>query len=60
MKKELTPFAQAMPIEYRGEDAVEAYRLLYAAEKLRFSKWTNRPMPAWLQSFGFKEFVWNS
>lgn len=46
-----TPFAQAMPEQYRGPDAVQAYRRYYAAEKrvLRGKPvtWTRRPRPNW-------------
>lgn len=40
----LTPFAQAMPDQYRNEDAVTAYRDYYHGEKASFSTWkTNKP-----------------
>lgn len=44
----LTPFAQAMPDEYKlpGE-AVKAYRRYYIAEKQRFARWTRRNVPDW-------------
>lgn len=39
----LTPFAQAMPEQYRGEDTIEgavaAYRRYYIGEKSRFAAW---------------------
>ena len=35
----LTPFAQAMPDEYKREDAVEAYRAYYMGDKAAFAKW---------------------
>lgn len=47
---ELTPFAQAMPQQYRGDCAVAAYRRYYAAEKLTLrgkSTWRGRPRPVW-------------
>ncbi len=45
----LTPFAQAMPDEYKVPgDAVAAYRRFYVGEKLRFAKWTRRRIPAWV------------
>jgi len=37
--KGLTPFAQAMPDEYKREDAVEAYRAYYMGAKATFAKW---------------------
>jgi hypothetical protein len=44
----LTPFAQAMPDQYKVEgDAVHAYRNYYIGEKSGFAKWTNREIPEW-------------
>jgi len=44
-----TPFAQAMPDEYKHPDAVTAYRAYYRATKINDkTKWTNRARPAWL------------
>jgi hypothetical protein len=44
-----TPFAQAMPDQYRNyEDAVEAYRNYYRGEKKVFAKYTKRSIPSWL------------
>ena len=42
--KGLTPFAQAMPDEYRNEDAVAAYRAYYRSKT--FAAWRNGA-PAW-------------
>jgi hypothetical protein len=47
-----TPFAQAMPDQYRtADDAVAAYRAYYIGEKARFAKWRlpAKP-PAWWPS----------
>ena len=44
----LTPFAQAMPDEYKNEDAVTAYRAYYLGEKQHLFKWTKRPIPYWI------------
>lgn len=44
---QLTPFAQAMPDEYKHEDAVEAYRRFYAGAKSRFAKWSYSQPPRW-------------
>jgi hypothetical protein len=47
--KELTPFAQAMPDEYKHDDPVVAYRRYYKAEKAHFAKWQRgREKPAWM------------
>jgi hypothetical protein len=35
----LTPFAQAMPDEYKDPDPVKAYRAYYKGDKARFAKW---------------------
>lgn len=45
----LTPFAQAMPEEYKHADAVQAYRRFYVGTKARFAKWKNTPAPGWFQ-----------
>jgi hypothetical protein len=42
-----TPFAQAMPEQYRCSDAVTAYRNYYIGEKKRFAKWAKTPTPSW-------------
>jgi hypothetical protein len=44
----LTPFAQAMPDEYKHEDAVIAYRRYYLGEKSTFLNYTKRGKPTWL------------
>ena len=43
----LTPFAQAMPDEYKNDDAVEAYRSYYIGEKNSIAVWKNSPIPPW-------------
>ena len=43
-KQELTPFAQAMPEQYKNDCVVTAYRAYYMGEKARFATWkTNTP-----------------
>ena len=45
----LSPFAQAMPDEYRNSCAVTAYRTFYQKEKARFAKWSApRTRPEWM------------
>lgn len=45
----LTPFAQAMPDEYKvTDDAVSAYRMFYIKDKMRFAKWSRRQPPKWI------------
>jgi len=46
-KGKLTPFAQAMPDQYKDSDAVIAYRKYYIHEKKRFAKWKGREVPKW-------------
>jgi len=44
----LTPFAQAMPDQYKNKDAVTAYRNYYIYEKARFAKWKDSSrQPEW-------------
>jgi hypothetical protein len=44
----LTPFAQAMPAQYKVPgDAVSAYRRFYLGEKRTFATWTRRNPPGW-------------
>ena len=40
-----TPFAQAMPDQYKGPDAVQAYRAYYLGEKARFATWRDPSEP---------------
>jgi len=47
----LTPFAQAMPDEYKHEDPVVAYRQYYAGAKSRMFAWKNRQEPEWLKDY---------
>jgi len=50
IKVELTPFAQAMPEQYKIKDnAVEAYRNYYLNEKKDICKWTKREKPEWFK-----------
>lgn len=43
-----TPFAQAMPDQYRvNGDAVTAYRNYYMGEKRRFAAWKHSETPKW-------------
>jgi hypothetical protein len=44
----LTPFAQAMPDEFKAQDAVVAYRNYYNLGKRHISTvWTGRDFPPW-------------
>ena len=44
----LTPFAQAMPDEYIGPNAIDAYRQYYARGKPHLHSWRNRPQPEFI------------
>lgn len=46
----LTPFALAIPKEYKKENVVEAYRQYYIKEKSHLFKWTKRPIPYWIKN----------
>ena len=41
----LTPFAQAMPEEFKNNDAVTAYRNYYRSKS--FAKWAHSEAPSW-------------
>lgn len=43
--KTLTPFAQAMPDEFKNDNAVEAYRAYYRSKP--FVSWNKGPEPTW-------------
>ena len=43
----LTPFAQAMPDEYKSDDAVTAYRTYYKNDKADIATWKRRQQPEW-------------
>ena len=44
---DLHHFAQAMPEELKGENAVEAYRRFYHKDKATFASWKVRGKPHW-------------
>lgn len=48
-QQRLTPFAQAMPVQYKHEDAVQAYRNYYMSEeKQKIATWNKkREAPEW-------------
>jgi len=46
-KGKITPFAQAMPEQYKNSDATIAYRNYYIHEKARFAKWKFTEEPEW-------------
>ena len=45
----LTPFAQAMPDEYKNDDVTQAYRDYYNGEKSYFAKWAYSSAPRWFK-----------
>lgn len=45
----LTPFAEAMPDDYKVNDStIDNYRLYYTKDKSHLFKWTNRDKPHWV------------
>jgi len=48
MKGPMTPFALAMPDNYKHADAVVAYRQYYLNEKTHLLNYKNRDMPHWV------------
>ena len=48
-RKGLTPFAQAMPDEYKNEDAVVAYREYYNNDKKHILAYKHREVPSWVK-----------
>jgi hypothetical protein len=46
----MTPFAQAMPDEYKSSSAVEAYRKYYLGEKREIAAWKYSEKPQWFVS----------
>jgi hypothetical protein len=45
----LTSFAQAMPLEYKSECAIAAYRLYYVKGKSHLASWKKRSKPTWFK-----------
>lgn len=44
----MTPFALAMPDQYKVDDEVLSYQNYYVGDKIRFAKWTTpTPVPKW-------------
>lgn len=49
-EQQLTPFAQAMPPQYRNDCAVTAYRAYYLGEKARFATWKTQTPKWWREN----------
>lgn len=45
----MTPFAQAMPMEYRTQDPVTAYRQYYNGAKQHIASWKHGDIPPWFK-----------
>jgi hypothetical protein len=43
----MTPFALAMPDEYKVADPIQSYRNYYIGSKQHIAKWTKRDVPYW-------------
>lgn len=46
-----TPLAQAMPIAYKNQSAIVAYRTYYDIDKVRLHRWKKRTPPKWIGSY---------
>lgn len=46
-----TPFALAMPNEYKSDNPVLSYRMYYIKNKNHLAKWKNRLIPYWYDYF---------
>jgi hypothetical protein len=46
-----TTLPQCMPEQYKRPDAVEAYRTLYAQEKIKFARWRYSSRPEWIEEY---------
>jgi hypothetical protein len=47
-EKGSTPFALAMPDQYKDDNPVTAYRKYYLGEKAHIFKWKDRSIPEWV------------
>ena len=47
--KGFTPFAQAMPDEYKDPDPIKAYRAYYRGAKKHLFSWKKRQEPYWIK-----------
>lgn len=52
INKPMTPFALAMPDEYKDVDAVKAYRNYYVFAKSHLAEWKLRERPDWYPVLG--------
>ena len=43
----LTPFALAMPDQYKQDDPIESYRAYYRGDKAHMASWKKRSRPEW-------------
>jgi hypothetical protein len=46
----MTSFAQAMPIEYKSLNAIDAYRKYYNQDKQHLANWKYRETPEWFNA----------
>ena len=49
-EQQLTPFAQAMPPQYKNDCVVTAYRAYYMGEKARFATWKTQTPNWWREN----------
>jgi hypothetical protein len=48
-KNDLTPFAQALPDQYKNSNAVIAYQSYYKGDKAEIATWTSRNIPEFMK-----------
>lgn len=48
---EFYPPPQCMPVQYKTDDTILAYRNYYINEKARFARYTNGTAPEWLEEY---------
>jgi hypothetical protein len=53
----MTPFKLCMPNQYKTDDAVKSYRLLYKNGKNHLAKWSKRGQPDWWDEIPVNELV---
>jgi len=47
----MTPFALAIPDEFKNDNSVEAYRHFYSVNKAHLHKWSYRTRPWWIKTY---------
>lgn len=53
----MTDFPQCMPDEYKNDDITLAYRQYLVRDKAHLLKWTNRPVPEWVNGISSSQEI---